>query len=83
MANVEESVFPVAVGKVTPVLEGVNVKVASTSVAVDIVATALEVVDIKVAVLEVVFVKVPSPLDRWRLRKDVFPGTSDQLDCQS
>ena len=49
MAVVEESVFLVAIGKVTPVLEGVDVKVASTSVAVVEVATALEVVDVKVA----------------------------------
>ena len=60
LANVEESVFLVAVGKVTPVLEGVNVKVASTSIAIDIVATALEVVDVIVAILEVVVVKVKS-----------------------
>ena len=59
MAVVEESVFLVAVGKVAPVLEGVDVKVASTSVAVIEVATALEVVDVIVAVLEVVVVKVP------------------------
>ena len=58
MAVVEESVFLVAVGKVTPVLEGVNVKVASTSIAVVEVATALEVVDVIVAVLEVVVNKV-------------------------
>ena len=69
MAIVEESVFPVAVGIVTPVLEGVDVKVASTSVAVVVVATALEVVDVKVAVLDVVVVKVASPLDRWKLKK--------------
>ena len=42
MAVVEESVFLVAVGKVTPVLEGVNVKVASTSIALIIVATLLK-----------------------------------------
>ena len=42
MAIVEESIFLVAVGKVTPVLEGVNVKVASTSVVVVIVATLLK-----------------------------------------
>ena len=40
--------------KVTPVLEGVDVTVASTSVAVVEVATAPEVVDVKVAALLVV-----------------------------
>ena len=92
MANVEESVFPVAVGKVTPVLEGVNVKVASTSVAVVILATALKVVDVKVAVLEVVVVKVATVLedivgqDAWTqrgMRSECLIGTSAHLDCQS
>ena len=56
---VEESVFLVAIGKVTPILEGVDVKVASTSIAVVEVATALEVVNVKVACfLENVDVKV-------------------------
>ena len=60
MAVVEATVLLVAVGKVAvlevvnvkvpPVLEGVVARVASTSVAVVIVATSLQVVDVKIEV---------------------------------
>ena len=64
------AVLLVAVVKVDTVLEDVDVKVASTSVAVIIVATALEVVRLVAGT-------------RRGLRTEAFTGTSDHLDCCS
>ena len=64
------AVLLVAVVKVDTVLEDVDVKVASTSVAVVIVATALEVVRLVAGT-------------RRGLRTEAFTGMSDHFDCWS
>ena len=64
------AVLLVAVVNVVTVLEDVNVKVASTSVAIVIVANALEVVRLVAGT-------------RRGLRMEAFTGTSDHFDCWS
>ena len=64
------AVLLVVTVKVDTVLEDVNGKVASTSVAVVTVATALEVVRLVAGT-------------RRGLRTEAFTGTSDHLDCCS
>ena len=70
-------------GKVT-VLLLVDVNVATFSVAVIKVATALEVVDVRVAVLEVVSVKVPFflvGLERGRLHRHIRVLGQSVVEC--